>query len=117
LTHHKGRQAEERLLLGEAYHDERLVFCLADGKPIDPRNFARSFEQILKRVGLPQMRVHDMRHTFATLMLELGESPKEVQTMLGHSRVAITLDIYSHVSLELEKRAAAKLNAVLLGSK
>jgi site-specific recombinase XerD len=115
LKHHKGGQAEERLLLGEAYHDEGLIFCLADGKPIDPRNFARSFAQILRRAGLPQMRVHDLRHTFATLMLELGESPKTVQTMLGHSRVAITLDIYSHVSLELEKRAAAKLNALLLG--
>jgi integrase len=115
LKHHKGRQAEERLLLGEAYRDEGLVFCLADGKPLDPRNFARSFAQILKKAGLPQVRVHDMRHTFATLMLELGESPKTVQAMLGHSRVAITLDIYSHVSLELEKRAAARLNAVLLG--
>jgi integrase len=115
LTHRQERQAKERLSLGEAYHDEGLVFCLADGKPLDPRNFARSFGQILRRAGLPQMRVHDMRHTFATLMLELGESPKTVQTMLGHSRVAITLDIYSHVSLELEKRAAAKLNAALLG--
>jgi integrase len=115
LKHSKGRQAEERLLLGEVYHDEGLVFCLADGKPIDPRNFARSFGRILRRAGLPQMRVHDMRHTFATLMLELGESPKTVQTMLGHSRVAVTLDIYSHVSLDLEKRAVAKLNAALLG--
>ena len=50
-------------------------------------------------------------------MLELGESPKTVQTMLGHSRVAITLDIYSHVSLELEKKAAAKLNAALMGKR
>ena len=48
-------------------------------------------------------------------MLELGESPKTVQTMLGHSRVAITLDRYSHVSLELEKKAVAKLNAALTG--
>jgi integrase len=115
LRHHKARQAEERLLLGGAYHDEGLVFCLADGKPLDPRNFARSFAHMLTSAGLPQMRVHDLRHTFATLMLELGESPKTVQAMLGHSRVAITLDIYTHVSLELEKRAAARLNAVLLG--
>jgi integrase len=63
------------------------------------------------------VRVHDTRHTFATLMLELGESPKTVQTMLGHSRVAITLDIYSHVSLDLEKRAAAKLDTALMGGK
>jgi site-specific recombinase XerD len=104
-------------LLGEAYHDQGLVFCQADGKPLDPRNFARSFDKILRQANLPPMRVHDTRHTFATLMLELGESPKTVQTMLGHSRVAITLDIYSHVNLDLEKRAAAKLNAALMGEK
>jgi integrase len=69
------------------------------------------------QAGLPPSRIHDARHTFAILMLELGESPKTVQTMLRHSRVAITLDIYSHVSLELEKKAAAKLNAALMGKK
>jgi integrase len=115
LKHHKAQQAQERLTLGEAYQDQGLVFCQADGKPIDPRNFARSFAKMLRQAGLPRIRVHDTWHTFATLMLELGESPKTVQTMLGHSRVAITLDIYSHVSLDLEKRAAAKLNTVLMG--
>jgi integrase len=115
LKQHKARQAEEKLLLGQAYQDHGLVFCQANGKPIDPRNFLRSFDRIIEQAGLPPSRVHDARHTFATLMLELGESPKTVQTMLGHSRVAITLDIYSHVSLELEKKAAAKLNAALTG--
>ena len=113
LKQQKARQAEERLLLGQAYQDHGLVVCQADGKPIDPRNFTRYFDRVLKQAGLPRIRFHDARHTFATLMLELGESPKTVQTMLGHSRVAITLDIYSHVSLELEKKAAAKLNAAL----
>jgi integrase len=83
----------------------------------DTPGFLRSFDRIIEQAGLPPSRVHDARHTFATLMLELGESPKTVQTMLGHSRVAITLDIYSHVSLELEKKAAAKLNAALMGKK
>jgi integrase len=64
----------------------------------------------------PPIRLYDARHTFATLMLELEEHPKTVQAMLGHSSVAITLDIYSHVSLELETRAAAKLNAALMGA-
>jgi integrase len=113
LKQQKAHQAEERLLLGQAYQDHGLVVCQADGKPIDPRNFTRYFDRVLRQAGLPRIRFHDARHTFATLMLELGESPKTVQTMLGHSRVAITLDIYSHVSLELEKKAAAKLNAAL----
>jgi integrase len=93
LKQRKARQAEEKLLLGQAYQDHGLVFCQADGQPIDPRNFLRSFDRIIERAGLPPIRFHDARQPSATLMLELGESPKTVQTMLGHSRVAITLDI------------------------
>ncbi|MCZ6873511.1 MAG: site-specific integrase [bacterium] len=117
LKRYKVQQAQEKLLLGQAYEDHGLVFCQPDGKPIDPRNFARYFDKLIKQAGLPKISPHDARHTFATLMMELGESPKTVQEMLGHSRVAITLDIYSHVSLELEKKAAARLNAALTGRK
>jgi integrase len=112
LKRHKARQAQEKLLLGPAYEDHGLVFCHPNGQPIDPKSFSRRFEWMLKSASLPHLRFHDARHTFATLMLELGESPKTVQSMLGHSSIAITLDIYSHVSLDLEKRAAARLNAV-----
>jgi integrase len=115
LKRHKAQQAQEKLLLGEAYTDHGLVFCQANGQPIDPRNFTRYFERLLQQAGLPRIRFHDGRHTFATLMLELGEAPKTVQTMLGHTKIATTLDIYSHVSLDLEKKAAARLNAVLRG--
>jgi integrase len=117
LNRHRAQQAGEKLLLGPGYEDHGLVVCQPDGRPIDPRNFLRYFKKALKLAGLPDIRLHDARHTFATMMLELGESPKTVQTILGHSRVAITLDIYSHVSLELEKKAAAKLNAALSGEK
>jgi integrase len=78
------------------------------------RNFTRYFERVLRQAGLPHIRFHDARHTFATLMLELGNHPRRYRRC-SHSRVAITLDIYSHVSLELEKKAAAKLNAALTG--
>ena len=67
---------------------------------------------MLKQAGLPHMRFHDARYSFATTMMELDENPKTVQMILGHSRVAVTLDTYSHVSLELEQRAAARLDAV-----
>ena len=117
LKRHKARQAEEKLMLGQAYVDHGLVFCRPAGTPLDPREFTTHFHTLLRQAGVPPIRLHDARHTFATLMLELGESPKTVQTMLGHSSVAITLDIYSHVSLELEKRAASRLNAALTGGK
>jgi integrase len=115
LKRHKARQAQEKFLMGEAYEDHGLVFCQANGQPIDPRNFTRHFERLLQRAELPHIRFHDTRHTFATLMLELGEAPKVVQSMLGHTKISTTLDIYSHVSLDLERQAAAKLNAVLRG--
>jgi integrase len=106
LKHHKAQQTQEKLLLGQAYEHSGLVFCQPNGRPLDPRNFTRYFERPLQQAQLPHIRFHDGRHTFATLMLRLGESPKTVQTMLGHSKIATTLDIYSHVSLGLEKRAA-----------
>jgi integrase len=110
LKRYKARQAQEKLLMGQAYEDQDLVFRWAKGHPLEPVGFYRRFIQLVQKAGLPHHRVHDVRHTFATLMLELGESPKTVQTMLGHASITTTLDIYSHVSLELEKRAAAKLN-------
>ncbi|MBI2877441.1 MAG: site-specific integrase [Candidatus Tectomicrobia bacterium] len=113
LRHHKASQAQEKLLLGQAYQDHGLVFCQPDGRPLDPHTFGDNFKRSLKTAGLPHIRVHDARHTFATLLLELGEHPKTVQTILGHSNIAMTLDLYSHVSLELEKRAANKLNTAL----
>ena len=93
--------------------DHGLVFCQADGGPIDPRTLNLYFSQALEKAELPAIRLHDARHTYATWLLEQGVSPKVVQTMLGHSHIAMTLDIYSHVSLDLEKQAAAKLNAAL----
>ena len=78
-----------------------------------PRNLNLYFSQALQRADLPAIRLHDARHTYATWLLEQGVSPKVVQTMLGHSSITMTLAIYSHVSLDLEKQAAAKLDAAL----
>jgi integrase len=117
LKRHKVHQAEEKLILGQAYQDHGLIFCHPHGRPLDPKRFNEYFARTLAKAGLPSIRLHDARHTFATLMLELGESPKTVQAMLGHSSVAITLDIYSHVSQELEKRAASRLNTALTEGK
>jgi integrase len=117
LRHHKARQAEEKLMLGQGYQDHGLVFSQADGTPIEPRSLNLYFTQALKRTGLPPKRLHDCRHAFSTWLLEQGIHPKVVSNMLGHSSISVTLDIYSHVSLELEKQAAAKLNAALMGGK
>jgi integrase len=117
IRHHRARQAVEKFLLGQGYDDHGLVFAQADGTPIDSHSLNLYFIQALERAGLPAIRLHDARHTYATWMLEQGISAKVVQTMLGHSSISVTLDIYRHVSLELEKQAAAKLNAAVMGGK
>jgi integrase len=113
LRRHKARQAEEKLRCGPAYTDNDLVFCREDGKLTDPRTFNVYFNRILKSAGLPPIRLHDARHTYATLLLEEGVQAKVVQEILGHGSIAMTLDIYRHVSMDLKKEAAAKLNEVL----
>jgi len=73
--------------------------------PINPRNLERAFKGLLKKAGLPEYRFHDLRHTFATRTLASGVDPKTVSGLLGHSTVALTLDIYTHLERERMKRA------------
>ena len=113
LKAHKARQAQEKLLIGEAYQDNDLVFCTPDGKPLDPRNILRLHTALLKNAKLPHISFHDLRHQFATLLLDEGIHPKVVQEMLGHTKISTTLDIYSHVSTELKEKAANRLDEVL----
>jgi len=89
-----------------------LVFSNIDGKPIDPSTLTHSCAKIVKRAGLI-CRFHDLRHTYASLMLAAGVHPKIVSEALGHSTVAITLDIYSHVTPGLQEAAAKQLDSVL----
>jgi len=110
IKKHKVRQAEEKLKIGDIYQDHGLVFCTELGTPIIPRNFDRTFHSLLKKADLMGIKLHSLRHTYATRLLEAGENLKVVSDLLGHSRINITADIYSHVSPELKREAAAKLN-------
>jgi integrase len=97
------------------YQDHGLVFCEPDGRPIDSRTFTRRFDALLTHAGLPHVNFHSARHAYATMALELGESAKVVQSNLGHAKISTTLDTYNHVSLDLQKQAAARLNTALQG--
>jgi integrase len=116
LRRHRARQAEERLQLGAARQDNDLVFTDEAGGPIDATKFLRnSFAPLLKAAGLPPMRFHDLRHTAATLLLGRGVHPKIVSEMLGHSQIAITLDLYSHVTPTMQREATAAMDAIVSG--
>jgi len=115
LRQHRARQAAERLRLGPAWENALdLVFTDETGGPIDATKFLRnSFAPLLKRAGLPPMRFHDLRHTAATLLLGRGIHPKIVSEMLGHSQIAITLDLYSHVTPTMQLEATAAMESIL----
>lgn len=110
----KKRQAEERLQRGGAPADEGLVFAMPDGAPIHPNSLSWRFEQSLRRHGLPRIRLHDLRHTWATLALTEGVHARVVQERLGHSSISVTLDIYSHVNPGLESDAAERVAGLFL---
>ena len=115
LRRQRRRQNEERLFVGSAWQDSSLVFTTSVGSMIHPRNLLRDFKVAAERVGLPVVRLHDLRHTAATLALTAGAHPKQVQEMLGHARVAITLDVYSHVTQQMHDETAEKIGAQLFG--
>ena len=116
LKAHKARQNEEKLKLGEAYEDHDLVFATPLGKPLDPDNFTKQFTRLLEKAGIPKVRFHDLRHTVATLLLEADEHPKVVQELLGHARISITLDLYTHARPELKRRAVESLSGMVAGN-
>ena len=107
----KGYKAEREWMSMPVALDD-LVFGDVDGKPLDPSTVTHNFGRMVKRAGL-NARFHDLWHTYATLMLAAGVHPKVVSEALGHSTVAITLDIYSHVTPGFQEAAAKQLDSVL----
>ena len=110
------RQAQQRLReeAGERWNEQGFVFTNAEGGPLDGHNLSsRHLRRILKEAGLPQIRLYDLRHTAATLALSAGVPVKVVSEMLGHSSVALTLDVYSHVLPHMQEDAARRMAALL----
>ncbi len=102
-----------RLLLGKPLSEDDLVFGNINGSPKDPGTLTHNFARIARKARLAGTRFHDLRHTFASLMLLAGVHPKMVSKMLGHSSVAFTLDTYSHVIGGLQGAAMRRLDEVL----
>jgi integrase len=110
LQQHRVRQEEAQCAAGEAWKDSELVFSSGDGGFINLETMRTWFKRLLRVVGLPSIRFHDLRHSAATLLLEMGVHIKVVQELLGHSNVLITLNIYSHVLPSLHEEAVGELS-------
>ena len=116
LREHREQQKNFRQMLGLTLTKDDLIFCQADGKPLLPDSITHAWMKLARRTGLKGIRLHDARHTHASLMLKQGVHPKIVQERLGHASIQITLDTYSHVAPGLQEAAAAGFdNTVLSG--
>jgi integrase len=113
LREHRKRHLEERFAWGPAYRGGDFVFCREDGSPFWPEEFSAAFKRLTKATDLPVIRLHDLRHTHATLALQAGVHPKVVSERLGHASIGITLDTYSHAIPALQEDAAAKVAALI----
>jgi integrase len=100
---------------GAAWVDSGYVFTREDGKPLHPESVSTRFERAVKASKLPMIRLHDLRHTSATIALAAGVHPKVVQERLGHADISITLDLYSHVTPGMGAEAASKIGDLLYG--
>ena len=113
LADHRAAQAAERDAWGEAWADTGLVFTREDGAVLRPESVLDHFRELTRAAGLPVIRLHDLRHTNATLALEAGIGIKVVSERLGHSTTAITQDIYTHVTPTVGREAALLIAALL----
>jgi len=117
LHRHKAVQLGEQMLAGSEWHDEDLVFAQPNGRPIDKKTDHDDWTRLLKAAGVRHVRLHDGRHTAATLLLSENVHPRVVMELLGHSQMRTTMDIYSHVMPALAREAADRMSALLLPGK
>lgn len=114
LAAHRRKQAEERLKLGTVWQALDLIFCSEIGTPLRIPNITyRYFRPLLTQARLPRIRLYDLRHSCATLLLIAEENPKVVSERLGHSTIVLTLDTYSHVLPTMQQGATARLERLL----
>jgi integrase len=113
LRSHRKAQAAERLAFAGAAADTGYVFTQEDGQPLHPDYVGRCFESASKRAGMTRIRLHDLRHTFASLMLANGVPMKVVSERLGHSTVAFTMEVYQHVMPGMQEDATDRFAALL----
>jgi integrase len=115
LGEHRDRQGHERLAAGELWQETGLVFTRQDGSVLHPHTLSYWFDKHSREAGLPSIRLHDVRHSYASAALSAGVHPKVVSERLGHSNIGITLDTYSHVLEGMQQDAADQVADLILG--
>jgi integrase len=113
LLDHQVAQKAEQASAGDKWQEHGLVFPARFGNPMEPRNLNRHFDGLRTRAGLSDIRLHDLRHTMVTLLLDLGVAPHLVQAIARHADVDITLKIYAHTKLDAMREGLKRLDDYL----
>ncbi len=115
LRAHRSRQEEQQKEWGSVYKDSDLVFRREDGSPVHADSFTQAFDAEVRRSGLPRIRLHDLRHTHATIALRAGIPVKVISERLGHENPAFTMKQYAHVLPGMQAEVAALVAALVTG--
>lgn len=113
LLDHRARQEVERAAAGPQWKESGLVFTTMIGTPIEPNEFSRYFRVLAAKAGLSNVRLHDLRHTCASMLLAQGVPPRVVMEILGHSSLDVTMNIYGHVMLDAQRDALRGMGGLL----
>lgn len=116
LREHQRIQGEQRFAAGDEWQNSGLVFTTELGRPIEPRNVNRMFARLCERAGVPRLRVHDLRHSCATLLFSMGVDAATVQRILRHSSISVTTNTYMEVIEYVQRDAVDALNPLFSGS-
>ncbi|MEA4962603.1 site-specific integrase [Lutispora sp.] len=114
LKHHKAVQAEQWLKAGKLWEDSGLVFTDELGHHLTHPTVYHSFKRVAAQIGRPDARFHDLRHSYAVAAIRSGDDIKTVQGNLGHATAAFTLDVYGHVTDQMKKESAARMDAFIV---
>ena len=116
LRRHRRNQLEQRMATGRR-SDDGYVFAKPDGSPVHPDYISQTFRRAVAKLDVPRIRLHDLRHTHASILLQQGVNAKVVSERLGHSSVAFTMTVYQHVMPGMQAQAAATFGAAVFGDR
>lgn len=115
LKKHKAQQSANRLKAGSLWQEGNYVFCNEVGEHLSPHTVYHNYKRIVASIGLPDARLHDLRHSFAVASIQAGDDLKTVQSNLGHATATFTLDVYGHVTQEMKQASADRMETFIKG--
>ena len=104
---------DQRIILGKPLTKDNLVFAHLDGTPLDPSTVTHMFSKVVRKAGLGYLRFHDLRHSYASIMLAAGVNVKVISQSMGHANIGITLDTYAHLLPGMGRSAAESFDKLL----